>query len=150
MTKSPQAIRRQQSPGSTALGTQSPRPHTRAEYKQQPAHQGPCARPSSQRLAVKGAPALPVRVLQYLEDLIATSPDPTNRITTRAILFGIFSCARAISLQADLPDNPKDTTWFHSSVENAKTAIGGRRRLQLPRPCRGLQAALVQSLAAGP
>ena len=105
---------------------------------------------------VRRAPALPVTAIQRLEEITTTSPDTRDRITAGAILFGIFSCARAsdlaraINLHIDFAANPRDTTWINSGVENAKTAIGGRRRLHLPllapvvafkRPCQGwLQA----------
>ena len=47
---------------------------------------------------VKRAPALPVAAIQRLEELTATAPDPRDRATAGAILFGILSCARASDL----------------------------------------------------
>ena len=89
------------------------------------------------------APALAVEEVKFLEGAAAFADNAPDCVIAGALLFMMFSCARAsdaarmVTLEVDFSDPDESTVWIEGSVSRSKTAMGARARLLLPllAPC---------------
>ena len=89
------------------------------------------------------APALAVEEVKFLEGAAAFADNAPDCVIAGALLFMMFSCARAsdaarmVTLEVDFSDPDESTVWIEGSVSKSKTAMGARARLLLPllAPC---------------
>ena len=98
------------------------------------------------------APALAVAEVKFLEAVAADDDNAPDSVIAGAMLFMLFSCARAsdaartITLEVDFSDLDGSTVWIEGEVSKSKTSMGARTRLLLPllAPCVALETPWVQ------